>query len=96
MSDKGLIVPLKVVPQGDASDRDVLLAKFDEYTKDMREYLATGERAGFALLAYSRFSDRGDNHISTMCNAHVHDPADCFWLPDAAKTRVYNRLHDED
>lgn len=93
MSDKVYVAPLRVVSDGELSDRGVLLAKFDEYTKEMREYLATGERAGFALLAYSRFSDRGDNHISTMCNAHVHDPADCFWLADAARTRIHQRLH---
>lgn len=90
------LIPLKVVPVvPDASSKEVLLAKFDEYVSDLREYLATGERAGFVLLGYSRFSDRGDNHISTWCNAHVHDPADAFWLPDAAKTRVYNRMHDD-
>lgn len=72
-----------------------MLAKFDAYVKDMREWLASGQNAGFALLGYSRFVEQGENHISTWCNCHVHDPADCFWLPDATKTRVYNRLHDD-
>jgi hypothetical protein len=87
------VVPLKLVPE--ATDKEVMLAKFDEYVKNMREYLEGGHNAGFALLGYTRFTDKGDNHITTWCNVHVHDPADAFWLPDAAKTRVYNRMHDE-
>jgi hypothetical protein len=30
--------------------------------------------------------------IHTWCTYHCHDPADTFWLPDMARSRVYERM----
>lgn len=95
MSDK--VVKLTIAPEPEIpSDREQVLARFDELAKGMREWLEQSEGGGFALFGYSRSTDdQGESNLHTWCNCYVHDAGDAFWLPDGVKTRVYNRLHDD-
>ena len=96
MSD---VVSLKVVRKPEKPDEDLrkkLLESFDDYVKSLREFLEKGETCGFAFFGYSRSIDKdGDPNLHTHCNYHVNDTGDGFWLPDAAKMRITNRINGD-
>ena len=89
------VVPLQVVPK--EGYKNQTLDKFDEWAAEMRTWLSQQHESGFVFLAYSRSTDPGDGErtLSTWCKLTLDDPADGFWLPDAAKVRIYNRIHDD-
>lgn len=88
---KLVLVPSEPIPDAKAQ----LLERFDEDIKKMREWLEHTTAAGYALVGYdNRIDDDGRPALQTWVNFWLHNPADGFWLPDAVKVRVHQRIHD--
>lgn len=93
----GEVMKLKLVEAPEVpSDKDYLLAKFDDHIKGMREWLEKTESGGFVLIAYDKTESGAHPEVHSWVNTFTSEPADGFWLPDMVKTRVYQRIHDND
>lgn len=86
------VVKLGVVPISNAKEQ--LMERFEADVVKMREWLQDTKSGGYALLAYDRCHEDGRLVVHSWVNYFVTDPGDCFWLPDMAKTRIYQRAHE--
>lgn len=93
------VVPLKIVsgPKPETvSAKERAVSRLEENLKEVREFLEKYDNCGFQMFVYSRSIDKdGDPVISTWCSYHVNDVGDTFWLPDAVRMRIINRINND-
>ncbi len=89
------VVKLSMLNGRPVSDsKKKLMERFEEDVSAMREWLEKTEAGGFVVLAYDTTVDADSPKVHSWVNYFANHPADCFWLPDMVKTRVYQRAHE--